>query len=111
MLAVATDFHIAKATGVLEEQSPLIAGRVVAVAIEEAAVALVGKNIEAFQIAGPVDERRLEIAARSQIADFTIRFPNIKVVQLVAAFVLRVVDAVVVREIADGENGARLRVG
>jgi hypothetical protein len=61
--AAAADRGLAESAGVLEQERPLVAVRVVAIAVEEFGVALVGQNVKVLQVVRPAAERRLEVFA------------------------------------------------
>src|SRR5436309_617669 len=62
-------------------------------------------------VLGPVQEAGLDLLSRGQVADRAVRRLHVEVIDLVAAVIARVEEALVPREVADGRNVVGRRMG
>ena len=106
---VARDVADLEALVVLVHQGPLVGLCVVAIEVEELRIALVSLDPKGRPIAAPAVELRLQLFARRQIPLFAVRLAHVEVVELVAALIVRVENAVAVREVRDRVGRVRRR--
>ena len=72
--------------------------------VEEARVAFIRREEERFAIVAPAEEIGFYFVAGRQVALAAVQLAQVKVTVLVAAAIVRVKEARVVREIRDGEG-------
>ncbi len=109
--AVRRDVGKVITTVVLEDHLTPVVVRLVLVHIEEAVVALVGPDEERAVVLRPAVEGGLELFAGRQIGDLAGRILYVHMIELVAAAIARIKEALVAGEVAHGEDVIVRRVG